>query len=71
MDPRQQYTTQQKLMLLRSRFKSKKDMWVYMSERRKYPLSLAGIRARAPRSSGYRRTALSVDPPLVAESGIC
>ena len=38
MDPRQQYSTQQKVMLLRSRFKNTKDMWLYMSERRKYPV---------------------------------
>ena len=35
MDPRQMYSTQQKVMLLRSRFKNTKDMWLYMSERRK------------------------------------
>ena len=48
MDPRQQYSTQQKVMLLRSRFKNTKDMWLYMSERRKYPaLPALGVAARA------------------------
>jgi hypothetical protein len=30
---------QQQVMLLRSRFKSTKDMWIYLSERRKYHAS--------------------------------
>ena len=40
MDARLQYSTQQKVMLLRSRFKNTKDMWLYMSERRKFKFTL-------------------------------
>jgi hypothetical protein len=36
MDYQHTTTQQQKIMLLRSRFKNTKDMWLYMSEKRKY-----------------------------------
>ena len=37
------YSTQQKIMLLRLRYKSTKDLWLYMTQRRKYPSSLSCI----------------------------
>ena len=34
------HTYQQKVMLLKSRFKNTKDLWLFMTDRRKFPLFL-------------------------------
>ena len=41
-------------MLLRSRFKNTKDMWLYMSERRKYLFLWATERDREPKLVSLR-----------------
>jgi len=40
------YTYQQKVMLLKSRYKSSKDLWLFMTERCKYPLYFPAAKAR-------------------------
>jgi len=57
---------QQQVMLLRSRFKSTKDMWIYLSERRKYHASflLSGAAVTKASLSRYYLKLVPLIKPL-------